>query len=184
MGGYFLFLTPAASNSLATASLPPGVFSSPANSESVLGLNVARPSAWKRSDGGAGQVLFYPSDNPTIVLNIEKPPSPTILDANLPPEGALRQYLANVKANSTKAQLPSDVSLFRLKDGTPGALVRLVFTTGNTPAVTDYTMTAISFKCGNQLYFVSAAAQAKDNSPAIKQDLDATIANLSCGSQV
>ena len=167
--------------SAATVSLPSAVFSSPANSEAVLGLTIAHPSAWKRSDVGTGQVLFYQADKPSTVLNIEKPPSRTILDANLAPTAALQQYMANVKANSAKAQLPTEVSQVRLKDGTPGSLVRLVFSTTVAPAVTDYAMTALSFKCGDQLYFVSAASQTADDSPQVRQDLDATIANVSCG---
>ncbi len=181
VGGYFLYNNfNQAAAGLPVGQLPASVFNSPANNENALGLAVSRPSAWKRNDVDASQTLFYQPDNPTMVINIEKPPGHTIIDPNLSPEGAVRQYLANVKANSTKAQLPASPETVVLKDGTPGVIARLTFSTTGTPAVNDYTMTVLSFKCGPQLYFASAAAEAKDYNPYVRQDLDAAIANMAC----
>lgn len=178
----WLFLTnptpPGSSSSPVT--LPPDVFSSPASADTALGLNVAKPANWQRSDVGSEQVLYFRPDSPTTVLNLEKPPSRTIGDPTLSPEGALRQYLANVQANAAKAEITQEVRPTQLKDGTPASSTRLLFTTKTAPVVTEYTMVALSFRCGETLYFASAAAEGKNYAPEVKQDLDAAIANLTC----
>ncbi|HEX2912940.1 MAG TPA: FHA domain-containing protein [Chloroflexia bacterium] len=169
------------SNNTPAVSLPSTVFSSPANNDTALGLNISRPSSWKRNEVGNNQVLFVNPDNPTILFNLEKPPSSTILDANLAPDMAVRQYIANVKARATKSQVVQDVASTKFKDGTQAYVARLIFSTNSAPVVTDYNMIAVSFRCGNTLYFASAAAEGKDYTAAVKTDLDAAIANITCG---
>lgn len=177
VGGYFyytLVLNP-------TTNLPGAVFRSPANNEQILGINVSRPSGWTRNDPTPSQILFFRPENSKTVLNIEQPPSPSIVDASYTPDKAVKQYVANVKSNASKVQVETEPASTKLKDGTPATLTRLVFSTDGAKAtqVTDYHMLAISFRCGNQLYFVSAAAEDKDYATN-KQDLDASIANLTC----
>ncbi len=166
---------------LATVDLPSGVSSSPAQADTALGVNLSRPAAWTRSESGPNQVLFYQPNKTSLVLNIEKPPSPTLRDAALSPETAIRQYVANVKGNSSQNKVVQEPASTRLKDGTAAVLTRLIFTTQASPIVVDYTLLAISFKCGNSLYFVSVAAEGSDYTPAIRQDLDAAVGNLTCG---
>ena len=183
-GAYFLYavvLSPAPSGKLPTTALTSGIFSSPANSDTAVGLTVSRPSSWQKNVVSTNQVIFYLPQTPTVNFNIEKPPSPTITDPNLTPEATIRQYLANVKANASKSQIPATIYSTQLKDGTPAVLARLVFSTTGATVVNDYTMTAISFRCSSGLYFVSAAAEAKDYNGAVQQDLEAAIANVACG---
>ncbi len=42
-------------------------------------------------------------------------------------------------------------------------------------------MYAVSFKCGNTLYFASAATEGKNYTADLAQDLDAAIGSLTCG---
>ncbi len=185
--GYLLYITVInpSPTGLPAVKLPSNVFTSPANNDAALGLTISRPSAWKRNDATPSQILFYQPENPKTVLNIEQSPSPTIVDAKLTPEAAIRQYLANVRANATTTRIVTEPSATQLKDGTAAVLARLVFSTDGTKAaaVTDYNMIAISFKCGDKLYFVSAAAEGKDYNAATRQDLDAAIANVMCSVQ-
>jgi hypothetical protein len=176
--GAILFFT--VFSGLPSSQLPSTVFSSPAIVDRPFGLEVSRPSAWQKLDGGGNQILYYPANQATTVLNVEKPPSRTLTDGTLSPERAIRQYLANVKQSAKTYRVVSEPGSVKLKDGTAAVMSKLVFSTGQAPVVTDYSMLAISFRCGNQLYFVSAAVESANYSPAVQQDLDAAIANLMC----
>jgi hypothetical protein len=164
-----------------TAEMPAAIFKSPAHVEQVLGVSVSRPSAWQRTDPTPSQVLFYRPENTKTVLNIEQPPSPSIVDGNYSPERAIQQYVANVKANTSSVQIEKEPAATKLKDGTAAVLTRLIFSTDGTKVakVSDYHLLAISFRCGKQLYFVSAAAESQEYN-ANRQDIEASIANLTC----
>lgn len=172
---YFVFL-----NGLPQTNLPPNTFSGAARQDRPLGLVLGRPSDWLVVDSGQNQTLYYPPNQTTTVLNVERPPSRTVPNGAVSPENAIKQYVANVKASATRSDVTLLPSATKLKDGTPAVLSRLVFTTNQAPIVTDYNMLVISFKCGSQLYFVSAAAEGVNNTANVRRDLDASIANLEC----
>jgi hypothetical protein len=161
------------------AALPSNVFASPANSDKVLGITLAHPSSWQRREG-TNVVGFSPPGSDNTVITLEKPPGPTILDPRLSPEVALRQYIANVRANSQNFRVLQEPALTRLKDGTPAWFSRVVFTTTGAPVVTDYTVNVLTFKCGDTLYFASTGAEGKNYNGATRQDLEAAIANFQC----
>ncbi len=165
----------------ATVTLPSNIFASPANSEAGLGINLARPSAWKKTETANGaQLVFTNPQSPTTIITLEKPPGPIIGDASLSPEVALRQYLANVQLNSQNFRSLAEPSPTRLKDGTPGYFARLGFSTTREPIVTNYTVNVLTFRCNNALYFASAGANGADYNGATQQDLEAAIANFKC----
>lgn len=160
--------------------LPAPNFNSAAKQDRPLGLEIGRPTDWLLVDSGQNQVLYYPPNQTTTVLNIERPPSRTVPNNTVSPETAIKQYLANVKANATRSEVIAPPGTVKLRDGTPAVISRLVFSTNQAPVVTDYNMLVISFRCGTQLYFVSAAAEGANNSVGVRRDLDASIANLAC----
>lgn len=160
--------------------LPAPNFNSAAKQDRPLGLEIGRPTDWLLVDSGQNQVLYYPPNQTTTVLNIERPPSRTVPNNTVSPETAIKQYLANVKANATRSEVVALPGTVKLRDGTPAVISRLVFSTNQSPIVTDYNMLVISFRCGTQLYFVSAAAEGANNSVGVRRDLDASIANLAC----
>lgn len=155
-------------------------FKSPSTPETVLGVTLAHPATWKRNDVSPNQIIFYQPDAATTILNLEKPPSRTITDANLSPEAAIRQYVSNVRQNAAKVEVKQEPGSAKLRDGTPAVLTRLIFSTTSGAVVTDYNMYAVSFKCGNTLYFASAAAEGKNLNDDLTQDLDAAIGSLTC----
>jgi hypothetical protein len=180
IGFLLLQKSPVDSPPLPAATLPLTGFKSPSAPETVLGLNLAHPANWKRNDVSANQIIFYQPDVSTTILNLEKPPSRTITDAGLSPEAAIRQYVSNVKQNATKSEVKQEPASAKLKDGTPAVLTRLIFSTNSGAIVTDYNMYAVSFKCGDTLYFASAAAEGKNYNADLAQDLDAAIGSLTC----
>ncbi len=177
---YFLTQTKPVAPAGPVVALPANVFNSPVQAENVLGLSLSRPTAWQRSDQGANSVLFFRPESASTVLYLEKTPGRTITNDKLTPQQALAQYIANVRAKVTTTQVAQDPASTTLKDGTPAFLTRLVFSTTEEPRVSDYNLAALSFKCQDILYFVSAANEAKDNTPALRQDLDAALANVTC----
>lgn len=185
IAGIILFLllqkSPPVSPPLPAVTLPLTAFKSPSAPAAVLGLNLAHPAAWKRNDVSGNQIIFYQPEMSTTILNLEKPPSRTIVDAGLSPEAAIRQYVSNVRQNAAKYELKQEPASTKLKDGIPAVLTRLIFSTNSGAVVTDYNMYAISFKCGNTLYFASAAAEGKNYTADLAQDLDAAIGSLTCG---
>ncbi len=160
--------------------LPIPNFKSQSAPEMVLGLSLAHPTNWKRNDKSASQIIFYQPEATTTLLNLEKPPSSSIADANLSPEAAIRQYVSNVRQGAAKYEVKQEPGSARLRDGTPAVLTRLIFSTTSGAVVTDYNMYAVSFKCGNTLYFASAAAEGKNYNDDLAQDLDAAIGSLTC----
>lgn len=180
IAGIAAFLLLPGTAPLPAVNMPPAEFKSQTTQESVLGLNVARPAAWKRSDVSVNQIIFYQPDVSTTILNLEKPPSRTITNANLSPEAAIRQYVTNVKDNAAKYELKQAPGSAKLKDGTPVVLTRLIFSTSTGAIVTDYNMFAASFKCGNTLFFASAAAEGKNYNADLARDLDAALGSLAC----
>ncbi len=186
-GGVLLYFLLGTSPTVVPVALPVGTlpsssFAGPPQNETVQGLNVTRPGSWKKAEVGPNQLLYYRPETPKTVLNIELPPSPSISTAGFTPEMAVKQYLVNVRANASKVQVTDEPATVKLKDGTSAVIARLIFSTDGTKAaaVTDYNMTVISFSCGAQLHYVSAAGEAQDLTPQIRQDLDGSIANLSC----
>lgn len=181
---YLLVLKPApASPALPGATLPIPNFKSQSTSETVLGINLAYPSTWKKNDKTANQVIFYQPDNLTTLFNLEKPPSPTVPNPNLTPEDVIKQYVNNVKQSAFKNEVRQEPATAKLRDGTPAVITRLIFSTNAGAVVTDYNMYAVSFKCGNTLYFASAAAEGKNYNDDLAQDLDAAIGSLSCATR-
>jgi pSer/pThr/pTyr-binding forkhead associated (FHA) protein len=179
---YLLVLKPApAGPPLPGVTLPIPNFKSQSTSETVLGVNLAYPANWKKNDKNANQVIFYQPDNLTTLFNLEKPPSPTVPNASLSPEDVIKQYVSNVRQNASKYEVKQEPGSAKLRDGTPAVLTRLIFSTSTGAVVTDYNMYAVSFKCGNTLYFASAAAEGKNYNDDMAQDLDAAIGSLSCG---
>lgn len=179
---FLVVLKPApAGPPLPGVTLPIPNFKSQSTSETVLGVNLAYPASWKKNDKNANQVIFYQPDNLTTLFNLEKPPSPTVQNASLSPEDVIKQYVNNVRQNASKYEVKQEPGNAKLRDGTPAVLTRLIFSTSNGAVVTDYNMYAVSFKCGNTLYFASAAAEGKNYNDDLAQDLDAAIGSLSCG---
>ncbi|MEI6045671.1 MAG: FHA domain-containing protein [Chloroflexota bacterium] len=161
--------------------LPINIFANPANAESVLNITLAHPSNWQRTEAVNGsQVTFYKPGSPTTTLTLEKPPGLIIADPNLSPEATIRQYVANVRANSQGFSSLLEPTATKLKDGTPGYFTRLVFSTTVSPIVTNYTVNALSFKCGSTLYFALSGAEGQEYNGATQQDLEAAIANFKC----
>jgi len=165
---------------ITTVPLPLNVFASPANNEGVLGITLARPSVWQKAQGEKGAVIFTKPGASTTTITLEKAPGPTIGNPNLTSEAALGQYIANAQANSQGFRLLLGPGPTKLNDATPGYFARLVFTTAHEPLVTNYTVNALAFKCGDSLYFATAAAEGKDYNGATQQDLEAAIANFKC----
>jgi hypothetical protein len=179
---FLLVLKPApVSPPLPGVTLPIPNFKSQSSSETVLGVNLAYPAAWKKNDKNSNQVIYYQPDNLTTLFNLEKPPSPTVPNANTSPEDVIKQYVNNVRQSASKVEVQQEPGSAKLRDGTPAVLTRLIFSTGSGVVVTDYHMYAVSFKCGNNLYFASAAAEGKNYNDDMAQDLDAAIGSLSCG---
>lgn len=161
--------------------LPSNVFASPANAESVLGVTMAHPSGWQRSEAANGsQVIFSKPGTPTTAVTLEKTPGLIITTPGLTPEAAVRQYLANVQANSQGYRILAGPAPTTLKDSAPGYFARAVFSTTTAPVVTNYTVNVLAFRCGPSLYFASAGAEGKDYTGATQQDLEAAIANFKC----
>ncbi len=160
--------------------LPPAIFASPANSETTLGITLARPSSWKKvTEPGVEGLTFSLPDNLATNLTLEKPPGRIIKDANLSPEAALRQYLENVRANSQDFKFLIEPAPTRLLDGTEGYYSRLVFSP-NGQQLKNYTINILTFNCRNSLFFASAGAEGKNYSGTTQQDLEAAIANFKC----
>ena len=155
---------------------------SPASANSVsevLGVSVPVFTGWKRAQDPAGnRIVFTKPGQTTTALTIEKPPSATLLNGNLSPEAAVRQYVANVQANAQNVIIATQPVQVKLKDGNLATLTILQFTVPN--VVADYRMLALAVQCTGNLYFVTAAAENKNNDTNTDTDLKAAISNARC----
>ncbi len=145
----------------------------------VLGVSVPVFTGWKRAQDPAGnRVVFIKPGQTTTALTIEKPPSATLLNGNLSPEAAVRQYVVNVQANAQNVTISTQPVQVKLRDGNLAALAILQFSVPN--VVTGYWMQALAVQCGGNLYFVTAAAENQNNDTATDTDLKAAISNTRC----
>jgi len=181
VGVYFLVQLVNNNNTEKLTALPSVAFPNVAIEDSVLGIIVPHPNNWQRQNIDPSRVVFSNPDSQTLALTIEKPPSRTIADPNLSPEAAIRQYLANINKNAANIRVSQEPAATKLKDGTPAWFLKVVFTANEeNNSVIDYTLTALSFQCGNTLYFVSAGEEGRLYEGAVQQNLEASIANTKC----
>ncbi|MEI7555883.1 FHA domain-containing protein [Candidatus Chlorohelix sp.] len=163
------------------ANLPSHVFSSPANSDSALGIIVAHPSTWIRQDVDPSRVIFTKPDSTTAALTIEKPPSRTIPNSNISPDEAIRLYITNIKAKAKNPKILLDTVETKLLDNTPAWIAKAVFSTvEDNVSVQDYTVTVLSFQCNGNLYFASVGEEARFYNGVVQQDLEASISSITC----
>ncbi|NWJ48214.1 MAG: FHA domain-containing protein [Chloroflexi bacterium] len=163
------------------ANLPSHVFSSPANSDSALGVIVAHPSTWIRQDVDPSRVIFTKPDSSTAALTIEKPPSRTIPNANINPDEAIKLYITNIKTKAKNPKILLDTIETKLLDNTPAWIAKAVFSTvEDNVSVQDYTVTVLSFQCNGNLYFASVGEEARFYNGVAQQDLEASISSITC----
>ncbi len=181
VGVYYLVQFVNNTNTVKVAALPAGVFFSPSNSDSALGIVVAHPSNWQRVNADSARVIFTKPDSSTAAFTIEKPPSRTISNPNLTPEEAVKSYTTTINTSAKNPRTLQAPEATRLKDETPAWVAKVVFSANeDNVSVIDYTVTVLSFQCNGSLYFVSVGEEGRLYTGTIKQNLEAAIANVSC----